>query len=158
MGDVRKELREVHGLDHVGWIRAGACPGGRCRAKHEPGHYHAYIERDIEKFAVYALIIGDQIMMVGKAGSGSGNSTLAHRMQGIASCGNELWLFDEGRPVSPFDWNVRGRDIFKQVITAVIRSRQEIEVYAGAFTASTFEQKKRELNVKYNPPWVQRHG
>ncbi len=153
--DVREELRNED-LRPVGvWSGAGHCTG-KCRYRHEAGHFHADIEPDIEKYVVWALIIGDQIMMVGTAGSK--NSTLRDRMRGMASTGNELWLFDEGRPVSRFDWNVRKRDKFKQVITAVIRSRQEIEIYAGAFTASTFEQKKRELNARYNPPWAGTHG
>lgn len=154
MSDVHSDLKD-HGLQHVGWIRAGACTGN-CRHRHEPGHYHAYIEPDIERFVVYALIIGDEVMKFGKAGSG--NSTLRHRMRGTASCGNDAWLFAEGRPISDAGWQHRKLDKFKQVIPAVIRSRQEIEVWAGAFTASTFEGKERELNAKYNPPWVDRHG
>jgi hypothetical protein len=152
--DVRKEL-SGHGLSHVGWLRAGPCTG-RCRYRHEPGHYHAYIEPDIERFAVYAFIIGDQIVKFGKAGSQ--NSTLRDRMKGTVGSGNEAWLFAEGRPVSDAGWQHRKLDKFKQEIPAVIRAQQEIEVWAGAFSASTFEDKERELNRTYNPPWVDRDG
>ena len=152
--DVREELGG-HGLRHVGWLRAGPCTR-RCRYRHEPGHYHAYIEPDVERFAVYALIIGEQIMKCGKAGSQS--RSLRDRMKGTISSGNEAWLFAEGRPVSEAGWQHRKLDKFKQEIPAVIRAQQEIEVWAGAFTESTFEAKERELNRTYTPPWVDRDG
>lgn len=153
LSGVRKELSN-HGLQHVGWLRPGPCTD-RCRYRHESGHYHAYIEPDIERFAVYALLIGEQVMKFGKAGSG--NSTLRGRMKGTISSGNEAWLFAEGRPVNAAGWQRRKLDKFKQEIPAVIRRKQEIEVWAGAFTESTFEAKERELNEKYCPPWVDRN-
>lgn len=155
MSDVRKELREDHSLRHVGWLRAGPCPG-RCSYQHEPGHYHAYIDTDIEQFVVYALIIGDQIMKFGKAGSKGG--TLRDRMKNTISSGNAAWLFAEGRLNSNAGWTRRPLDKFKREIPGVIRAGQPIEVWAGAFTADTFEAKERELNAKYNPPWVDRIG
>jgi hypothetical protein len=155
MVDVRNELRK-EGLDHVGWIQAGDCNTPRCRHRHEPGHVHAYIQPDIEKCIVYAFIIGDQVVKVGKAGSK--NSTLAKRMKEEASCGNDAWLFAEGRPLTDAAWQHRKLDKFKQVMPDVIRSGQKIEAWAGGFTAATFEDKERELNRRYTPAWVDREG
>jgi hypothetical protein len=104
---------------------------------------------------VFALLINDQVMKCGTAGSKE--STLRERVRGIANCGNEVWPFEEGRPVGD-----AGRqqsptwDKFNQEIPAVIRSGKKIEVWAGAFTATTFEDKRKELNAMYNAPWVDR--
>jgi hypothetical protein len=103
-----------------------------------------------------ALIIGNQIMKFGKAGSKG--STLGDRMRGTASSGNEAWLFAEGRPIGNAGWQRRKLDKFKREIPSVIRAQLEIEVWAGAFTATTFEDKERELNATFNPPWVDRKG
>jgi hypothetical protein len=62
------------------------------------------------------------------------------------------------RAVSAASSIVFGAGNHAQKIPAVIRSGQEVEVWAGAFTASTFEDKEKELNAMYNPPWVERHG
>ena len=79
-------------------------------------------------------------------------------MDNTISAGNQAWLFAEGRPISDAGWMHRKLDKFKQVIPDVIRTGQEIEIYAGEFAADTFEAKERELNGLYNPPWVDRHG
>lgn len=155
MSDVRKDLGD-HGLHHVGVMRAGGPCTGRCRYRHEVGHYHAYIDSDLEEFVVYALIVDDEVIKFGKAGSKVG--TLRDRMQNTISAGNGAWLFDEGRPIGDAGWQHRPLDKGKQNFPAVIRSGQEVEVWAGAFTASTFEDKERELNAKYTPPWVDRNG
>jgi hypothetical protein len=156
MSDLRNDLKD-HGLQHVGWIRAGGpCTRG-CRLKHEPGHLHAYIDPDLKAFVVFALLIDDQVMKFGTAGSKK--STLRDRVRGVANCGNEVWLFEEGRPVGDAGWQHSPTwDKFKQAISAVIRSGKTIEVWAGAFTALTFDLEKRELNAKYSPPWVDRLG
>jgi hypothetical protein len=154
--DVRRELTEKHGLHHVGWMRAGCCPGGRCRIVHEPKHYHAQVPQDIQSNVVYALLINGNVMKFGKAGSKGGS--LRSRMENTISSGNHAWLFAEGRPISDAGWMRRKLDKFKQMIPDVIRAGQEIEIYAGEFEADAFEAKERELNGLYNPPWVDRHG
>lgn len=155
MGDVRKELLD-HGLSHVGWMRPGACPGGRCRLQHEPLHYHAVLSRDIQANVVYALLIDGELMKCGKAGSRGGS--LQSRMENTIAAGNQAWLFAEGRLHSNPGWTRRKLDVFKQRIPDVIRAGQEIEIYAGEFTPETFERKELELNLRYSPPWVQRPG
>jgi hypothetical protein len=151
--DIREELRNA-GFRHIGVMRAGGPCTDRCRYRRDVGHYHAHIDSDIERFVVYGLVIGDQIVKFGKAGSKGG--TLRSRMQNTISSGNQAWLFAEGRPISDAGWQHRKLDKFKQVIPAVIRARQEIEVWAGAFAESAFEDKERELNRRYQPPWVDR--
>lgn len=150
MADLRREL-EKRGLRHVGWMRAGCCPGERCRIQHQPKHYHAQIAQDIESNVVYAVLINGEVMKFGKAGSKAGS--LRSRMDDTISAGNQAWLFAEGRPISDAGWMHRKLDKFKQVITDVIRTAQEIEIYAGEFAADTFEAKERELNGLYRPPW-----
>jgi hypothetical protein len=79
-------------------------------------------------------------------------------MENTISSGNQAWLFAEGRPISDARWMRRKLDKFKQLIPDVIAAGQEIEIYAGEFSADTFEAKERELNQLYSPPWVDRHG
>lgn len=154
--DVRHELTEKHGLHHIGWMRTGCCPGGRCRLQHEPGHYHAQLLHDLQSHVVYALLIDGQVMKFGKAGSMAGS--LRSRMDSTIASGNYAWLFAEGRPVSDARWMHRKLDKFKQLIPDVIRSGREIEIYAGEFGPDGFEAKERELNRLYRPPWVDRDG
>jgi hypothetical protein len=137
-------------------MRAGCCPGGRCRLQYEPKHYHAQVPDDIQSNVVYALLIGGEVMKFGKAGSKAGS--LRSRMDNTISSGNYAWLFAEGRAISDAGWMHRKLDKFKQMIPDVIRSGQEIEIYAGEFAAEAFEAKERELNGLYDPPWVGRQG
>ena len=162
MVDVREVLRG-HGMKPAGWIRSGGlCPKkSACPYIDEIGHVHAHLDFEIEQFAVYSFLVGDEVMKNGKAGSQG--DTLRGRVQSEANQINSAWLFLERRPRGNPAWHKRPLDVFKRLAPSVIRLDQKIEVWAGAFAADEFENKERELNGLFRRlqdrlPWVDRDG
>lgn len=122
---------------------------------------HAYLEVEIENYAVYSFLVGDEVVKNGKAGSKQG--TLRGRAQSEANQINSAWLFLEGRARGNPGWHQRKLDVFKRLAPAVTLANQPVEVWAGSFREHDCEDKERELNricraAQGRLLWVDRDG
>lgn len=125
--DAEKELVAL-GFAYAGAIRP-TDSGKSCSSE---------IKREIGGFVVYALVVENQIKKFGKTSTG-----IKKRIRGHASALDGVMR--RGKATG---------DPFKRLAPEAIRANQEINVWARASTPSTYVSEELELNLKYQPAWV----
>jgi len=122
-------------LGTMGFVRAGtvhpAC--GECRVE---------ISRDVNGFAVYAMVAGGKVKKFGT--TGRKNSGFRSRMSSTFSA-----LRQTIRRGSPY-----AGDPFKRFAPATVLANQPIELWVKPSTEMLFEAEETLLNNTYRPEWT----
>jgi hypothetical protein len=129
MNSINEELRAL------GFHRAGTVypEGGQCRVE---------IDWDLDGFAIYAMVVGNEIKKFGT--TGRKNSRLKSRM--ISTFSALRQTIKKGPPYLG--------DPFKTHGPAPILENKKIELWAKPSTEASLEVEESELNNRYRPEWT----
>lgn len=118
-----------------GFRRAGTVhpAGGMCRVE---------IDWDIQGFAIYAMVVGDEVKKFGT--TGRKNSGFRSRMTSTFSALRQV--IRRGPPYLG--------DPFKRFAPAAILAGHTVELWARGSTAALLEIEESELNQAFRPEWT----